>query len=533
MLVQSNLGFTKNGEPVKHKKRSNKLVILAGLALLVVFMALTRNPARASSTITVTSKADTQADDGVCTLREAITAANNDTASGASPGECIAGSGSDTINFAITGSSDFTNNSADGYTITLASDLPAISEAVTINGYSQPGAVANTAPSPQPLNSTLLVQVSGSAADSISINTSNVTVSGLILTSFNAANGALVVSSGTNNVISGNYIGVNPSGSAAAANLGGLSIGIGAEANVGGTNPADRNIISGNTYTQLVVLGKAVVQGNYVGPLKDGSLGPAATFGIGLYSNDNLVGGMDATATNVVAGNQSGIAVVATVLGVPVGNSILNNMIYSNSFAAIDLVADTDFDFIPDADLGLNTNDVGDGDAGSNHYLNSAVITSASYVGSAVSVQFDLDVADSVSGLYKVEFFANDSASENGGKTYLGYVNTTAGTHSSSGVLAAPNGYDLAGKYITSTVTQITDEGNLVFGSTSEFSTPFLLTLGQDSGANVGASTSASSTLADTGAGTELWLFGSVALLGASLYLTLTSVGKKQYSSVE
>lgn len=526
------LGLIENGESVKQKKHNKKLMILAGLALLVAFTVLARNPARASSTITVNSKADTQADDGVCTLREAITAANDDTASGASPGECIAGSGSDTINFAITGSSDFTNDSADGYTITLASDLPAISEAVVINGYSQPGAVANTAPSPQPLNSTLLIQISGSAADSISINTSNVTVSGLILTSFNAANGALVVSSGANNVISGNYIGVNPSGSAAVPNLGGLSISIGAEANVGGTNPADRNIISGNTYTQFVVLGKAVVQGNYIGPFRDGTLGPAAAFGLGLYSNDSVVGGMDSSSTNVIAGSQTGVAVVATVLGVPIGNSILNNMIYANSFAAIDLVADTDFDFIPDADLGLNTNDVGDGDAGSNHYLNSAVITSASYVGSAVSVQFDLDVADSASGLYKVEFFANDSASENGGKTYLGYVSTTTGAHSSNGTLMAPNGYDLAGKYITTTVTQVTDEGNLVFGSTSEFSAPFLLALGQDSGMNVGTGTS-SSTLADTGTSAGLWLLSSLSLLGASLFLLLIRASSKQYSSIK
>ncbi len=61
------------------------------------------------SEITVNSIADIVADDGQCTLREAITAANSDTASGVSSGECPAGSGDDTIVL-----------SAQTYTLTLA-----------------------------------------------------------------------------------------------------------------------------------------------------------------------------------------------------------------------------------------------------------------------------------------------------------------------------------------------------------------------------------------------------------------------------
>ena len=115
------------------------LFLILGTALLI------HNPVSASTTITVNSNADTvPADDGVCTLREAIVASNTDTTSGATPGECLAGSGSDVINFAITGVADFTSNSQDGYTITLGSDLPAITESVVINGYSQPGALANS-----------------------------------------------------------------------------------------------------------------------------------------------------------------------------------------------------------------------------------------------------------------------------------------------------------------------------------------------------------------------------------------------------
>ena len=58
------------------KRALPALGLLAILALLLVFSA---QPAAAAG-IVVNSAADTVADDGVCTLREAITAANTDTA---------------------------------------------------------------------------------------------------------------------------------------------------------------------------------------------------------------------------------------------------------------------------------------------------------------------------------------------------------------------------------------------------------------------------------------------------------------------
>jgi CSLREA domain-containing protein len=82
-------------------------------------------PALASATITVATLSDVVADDGLCSLREAIIAANTDTASGATTGECPAGSGTDEVNFGVTG------------TIYLASSLPGITSSVALNG---PGA---------------------------------------------------------------------------------------------------------------------------------------------------------------------------------------------------------------------------------------------------------------------------------------------------------------------------------------------------------------------------------------------------------
>src|SRR2546430_13623927 len=54
-------------------------------------------PTTPTTTITVNNTSPVIANDGFCTLPEAIIAANTDTASGSMPGECPAGSGNDTI----------------------------------------------------------------------------------------------------------------------------------------------------------------------------------------------------------------------------------------------------------------------------------------------------------------------------------------------------------------------------------------------------------------------------------------------------
>ena len=81
----------------------------------------------AASTVTVNSLSDVaNGADGLCTLREAITAANSDAASGATPGECAAGSGTDTI--------DMTTLNG---TIVLTAELPNITSSVTLAGPGQ------------------------------------------------------------------------------------------------------------------------------------------------------------------------------------------------------------------------------------------------------------------------------------------------------------------------------------------------------------------------------------------------------------
>lgn len=73
-------------------------ILVALLGLLGIRHAVAKTlSAPSGGTITVNSYLDVLANDSTCTLREAILAANTDTASGMAFGECLAGSGADII----------------------------------------------------------------------------------------------------------------------------------------------------------------------------------------------------------------------------------------------------------------------------------------------------------------------------------------------------------------------------------------------------------------------------------------------------
>ncbi len=79
------------------------MVLCFALSSTPVFSSAVSAPAVAGATINVNSTSDIVADDGQCTLREALSAAANDAPSGVTVGECAAGSGDDTININVTG----------------------------------------------------------------------------------------------------------------------------------------------------------------------------------------------------------------------------------------------------------------------------------------------------------------------------------------------------------------------------------------------------------------------------------------------
>lgn len=295
------------------------------LAVASVGMVLFVHHASAA-TITVNSADDLAADDGICTLREAITAANSDTVSGASGGECAAGSGSDTVNFAMTtGGSTFTNDGQTGYTISLGTVLPSLTTTMIINGYSQPGALENTNPAPEALNGRLLIEVEGSAiiADTYAFDmqADNTAVRGLVVSGFDVS-GAFGI--GANNLeIQGNYVATNYQGTAAATNQLGFGVarsGGGSVSGllVGGLDPEDRNLFGGMLQSAITPNSNShnwTIQGNYVGvditglsAIPNVTASTAGSLSLD-NSNGHLVGGTEPTAINVISGNHGkGIA---------------------------------------------------------------------------------------------------------------------------------------------------------------------------------------------------------------------------------
>ncbi len=114
-------------------------------------------------------------------------------------------------------------------------------------------------------------------------------------------------SSTSDNVVAGDFLGTDITGTVAIANGTGVEIDTGASANtIGGTTALARNIISGNTAWGVAILPSAtdnVVEGDFIGADVTGDVALANTIGVYIHSSDNTIGGTAAGAGNVIAGN--------------------------------------------------------------------------------------------------------------------------------------------------------------------------------------------------------------------------------------
>ena len=200
--------------------------------------------------ITTTAKIVSNTNDsGPWSLRQAILDAN------AQPGK-------DTIIFKIPGSGI--------HTIQPLSELPAITDPVLIDGYSQPGSSPNTNPISQGCNAYLTIELDGTNAgntsNGLTIQSGNSTIRGLVINNFESHGLKIVLNSG--NEIKGNYIGTNVSGLNAKRNMIGILIENSSNNQVGGISPADRNIVSGNSVGMKIVGTSStgnIINGNYFG----------------------------------------------------------------------------------------------------------------------------------------------------------------------------------------------------------------------------------------------------------------------------
>ena len=243
-----------------------------------------------AATFTVTNTAPT--DSG--SLRQAILGAN------ATPGP-------DEIVFAIPGSGV--------HTIALASPLPAITDPVFIDGFTQPGSSVNTLPAGQGLNAVLQIEIDGSAAVSepcFQVFAGNddvlvMAIQGLVIN--RCAVGAIhIENSGSGTVVAGNYIGSDPTGTSLPGPQGfGVRVVNALHVAIGGSLPFERNLISGNT--DGVVTDTAAflaVRGNLIGTNAAGTAALVDEFiGTGLRLDITafaVVGGDAPEARNVISG---------------------------------------------------------------------------------------------------------------------------------------------------------------------------------------------------------------------------------------
>ena len=238
---------------------------LAGVSLFLVVASL------GAATFTVTSTSDS----GAGSLRQAILDAN-------------ANPGSDTIVFAIPGSGV--------QTITAASELT-ITDAVLIDGYTQPGSSPNTDGLAD--NAMLLIELQGSGSDGLVVSAGAAEIHGLVLHGFH---NAINLGAAGGSVVAGCFVGPLPSGASAPGNDVGIwSHGSGADT-VGDGTLANRNLISGNGVgVQVDSVGQAVVRGNLIGTNAAGTA--ALANGTGVVATTTMALGGAPEQRNVVSGN--------------------------------------------------------------------------------------------------------------------------------------------------------------------------------------------------------------------------------------
>src|SRR5262245_33308488 len=277
-------------------RRRRSLAVLALTALLTV----AATPARAF-VYTVLSNAD----NGPGTLRWAITAAN------ASPGP-------DVIQFFINGGGP--------QTISLQSALPDINEAVTIDGWTQPGWMPGKP----------IVEIRGDGGGccfgGFDVHGGGTTIRGLVMNSFDAIPIELR-GDGCANVVQGNFINLDTTGTIA---LGGQAGGIAADGcanQIGGTAPELRNVVIGGISMDGARAYKNVMQGNYVGTDKTGAVNLGTSGVAGTGGADVNIGGLGHGEGNVITGGVAAIgigAVRAVIAGNMIGTDVTGSYGFGN-----------------------------------------------------------------------------------------------------------------------------------------------------------------------------------------------------------
>jgi hypothetical protein len=314
-----------------------------------------------------------------------------------------------------------------------ASNLPTITEPVTINGYSQ-GTIStptDTSDDATPntlakgTNAKLLIELSGSGVGStanvgLKAEAPNVVIKGLVINSFSDSGVDIITPTATSDKVEGNFIGTDASGTQPLANgWYGVVASSGPSNNlIGGNTPAARNLISGNggfgveiaDYRTTSTTSNNRISGNLIGTDKssaeDLNNGEGGVFIVGAL--DNTVGGSKPRASNTIAFNRGyGVAVFSTTWVASPRDNILHNLIFYNWGIGISLNSDNR---IP--------NDPGDTDSGPNSLQNYPVLQSAITSSGVTTIKGTLNTKPN--SQYTVQFFSNPVGFGGQGMKFIG-----------------------------------------------------------------------------------------------------------------
>ncbi|HTO77553.1 MAG TPA: S-layer homology domain-containing protein [Thermoanaerobaculia bacterium] len=468
-----------------------------------------------AATIVVNDVSDTLHDSGcaatgagTCTLRDAITFSN-------------ANAGKDEIDFKIAGTGV--------QTITFADTPPDITDAVVIDGYTQEGASPNTNGPGLADNAVLRIQLASTSyplPDGLVVRGGNTTIRGLILSAAGTSTPLLTLTMNGGNTVEGNFIETNPDGSAASLPRVGIRIET-SNNKIGGATPAARNVLSGG-YECIWIGGDSnVIQGNFIGVDVSGTQalpwagGLLARIGIRCEGSDNIIGGAAPEARNIISGNNfgglylsgtgnvvegnfigtdvTGSKAIPNVTGIQAGGlnriggtgpgegnliafnkafsttgsptggagvlvlggsglTIRGNSIFSNDGPGIDLSSGVSGD-------GPDTNDDCDADTGPNDRQNYPVITSVERSGATTTIHGTLN--STASSDFTLDFYSGAICGGSPSQTYLGSlpVATNESCEATFVVVLPVSVPDV--EVVTATATNAA-------GSTSEFFPSFL-----------------------------------------------------------
>ena len=566
--------------------------LLFGAVLAALALLLLPGPATAA-TITVTSAADTTSVDGAVTLREAMTSVNNGANLNADVVAVGAYGTSDTINFNIPGAGVHTitptsllppiTNSVliDGYSQPGASvntlavgdnavllieingtniatfnvfAIPGPAGGVTIRGFvinrnvggyafavgssgvaSSNNVISGNFIGTNPNGTTLPVatqapQVAFADGSSNTFGGSTPAARNIMAGNFFSGTAYITLfSGGGNDIIQGNYLGLNASGTAVLSNKGGAGILVLSDNNtIGGTASGAGNVI-GNTQIAIWIVGSPggsnnFVQGNRIGTNAAGTAALGNIEGISVGGSGNTIGGSLPGAGNLISGNFTGIGIgdaTGTIQGNKIGTDITGtlaipngagdgitatagtgliggvgagdgNIIAFNGGQGVSVLSSATYSILGNSifsngGLGIDLSSTGvvvpnddcDGDTGANNLQNFPVITSASIAAGNVTISGTLNSI--ANRTFRIEFFSSAACDPSGngeGQTYLGFTTLTTGaclgTNTPNGsfgpvIFPIPGGQGA----ITATATILT-VGSLLPAETSGFSACFV-----------------------------------------------------------